>query len=142
MAEEPRFDRAAIIRAAAIIIGGAAIFGLVVPVVGALAVGPWDTLKVSGNEIYRWAYWAIAWALTIWQGSWMIRHVHERIIDDMIVTSVVAAIVLMIVKFIVWIAYEPLNSEGARLFAVTSIDVGGALMLVVVALVGARINRY
>jgi hypothetical protein len=140
--EESRFDWGAIGRASLIIIGVTAVFGLVVPVVGAMAIADWDTLKVSGNEIYRWAYWAIAWGLTVWQGSWMIRHVHERIIDDMLVTSVIAAIVLIIVKVVVWIAYEPTGSEGQRLFAVTGIDAGGALMLVVVAMIGARINRY
>lgn len=142
MADQPRFDRGAILRASAIIIGGAAVFGLAVPIIGALAVSSWDTLKVSGNEIYRWAYWAIAWALTVWQGSWMLRKVHDRIIDDMIVTAALSAILLLVVKFIVWIAYEPISSDGVYLFAITPIDVGGALMLVVVALIGARANRY
>ncbi len=72
----------------------------------------------------------------------MIRQVHERIIDDMLVTSVIAAVVLIIVKFIVWIAYEPVGSEGQPLFAITGIDAGGALMLIVVAMIGARANRY
>ncbi|HEC24264.1 MAG TPA: hypothetical protein ENI95_15255 [Chloroflexi bacterium] len=140
--DEARFDWGAIARASAIIVGVVTAFALIVPVAGALAVGPWDTLKISGSEIYNWAYWAIAWALTIWQGAWMIRRVHERIIDDMLVTSVIAAIALIVVKFVVWILYEPVNEEGQRLFAVTAIDAGGALMLIVVALIGARINRY
>jgi hypothetical protein len=140
--EEARFDWSAIGRASLIIVGVTAVFGLIVPALGAVAVAGWDTLKVSGNEIYRWAYWAVAWGLTVWQGAWMIRQVHERIIDDMLVTSVIAAVFLIIVKFIVWIFYEPIGSEGQRLFAITGIDAGGALMLIVVAMIGARANRY
>lgn len=72
----------------------------------------------------------------------MIREVHERIIDDMLVTSAIAAVALIIFKFVIWIAYEPIGSEGQRLFAITGIDAGGALMLIVVAMIGARANRY
>ncbi len=146
MADEPRFDRAAILRTSAIIIGGAALFGFLVPLAGVF-IAPWNTRNVSGSEIYRWAYWAIAWALTIWQASWMIREVHERIIDDMIVTAIIVAVVLVIVKFVIWIVYDPrINWDpvtlGDRLGPITAIDAGGALMLIVVALIGARINRY
>ncbi len=140
--EESRFDWGAIGRVSLIIIGVTVVFGFAVPVLGAVAVAGWDTLKVSGNEIYRWAYWAIAWALTIWQGSWMLREVHERIIDDMLVTSVIAAVVLVIFKVIIWFVYEPIGSEGQPLFPITGIDAGGALMLIVVAMIGARANRY
>jgi hypothetical protein len=144
---EPLYDWPEIFRAVGIIILGAAAFGLIVPIVGALAVGSWDTFNVSGSEIYRWLYWVIAWALTVWQGARLIRDVSERIIDDMLVVALVSAVALLLVKFIVWIAYEPrinydLDPLGVPIFALTGIDVAGALALVIVALVGARANRY
>lgn len=142
--EEQRFDWRAIARATSIIIGITALFGLITPVVGAFidGNGPIDTGVVSGSQIYRWLFWTIAWALTIWQASWMIRHVGDRIIDDMLVTSILAAIVLIIVKFIVWLIFEPTGPDGQQLLPITAIDAAGGLMLVVMALVGARINRY
>ena len=142
MEDEPRFDWPAIGRASAIIVAGAAAFGLIVPVVGALAVESWNTQNISGHEIYRWVYWAIAWGLTIWQGAWMLREVHERIIDDMLVTSVIVAVVLLVVKVIIALIYWPIDSDGNSIFLITAIDAGGALMLVIVALVGARVNKY
>ena len=142
MVDEPRFDWHAIIRVSGIIIGVTAAFGLIVPVVGALARESWNTQNLSGNEIYRWVYWAIAWALTVWQGSWMLREVHDRIIDDMLITSVLAGVILLIVKIVINILYWPISSDGDTLPLITAIDAGGALMLIVVALIGARINKY
>lgn len=141
-AQESRFDWPAIMRVSGIIVGVSAAYGLIVPVAGALAVTEWDTLKVSGNEIYRWLYWAIAWGLTVWQGSWMRKAVHDRIIDDMIVVAVITAIALIIVKVIIWFIYEPVNSAGTTLLPITSIDAGGALIMVVVAFIGAGTNRF
>ena len=144
------YDWPAITRAAAFIVVITGAFGLIVPVAGALAVGPWDTLKISGSEIYRFAYWAIAWGLTIWQGQWMLNEVgHDKIINDMLVTAAIVAVVLVVIKFIVWIVYQPINYDPATYnpanldyqFAITAIDAGGALLLVVVALIGARINQ-
>ena len=130
--------------------GPEAVWTIAAPLAGALAVGPWDTLKISGSEIYRFAYWAIAWGLTIWQGQWMLNEVgHDKIIDDMLVTAAIVAVALIIIKFIVWIAYQPIRYDPATFdpanpqyqFAITAIDAGGALLLAVVALVGARINQ-
>lgn len=141
--EDSRFDWPAIIRASAFIVGITALYAFVVPVAGAFAVAEWDTLILSGNEIYRWLFWIIAWGITVWQGSWMLNEVHDRIIDDMLVTSVVAAIALLIVKFIIWIVYWPMDAETlVRYGPITPIDAGGALMLVVVALIAARANRF
>lgn len=142
MAEEPRFDWSAILQATAIIVGVTAVIGFVVPIVGTLALDLNNTGRVSGNQIYRWGYWAVSWALTIWQGAWMVRKVHERIIDDMLVTSVIAAVVLFIIKIIIAFVYEPVGRDGQLLSVVTSVDAGGALILVMVALIGARTNRY
>jgi hypothetical protein len=150
MAEDSRFDWHAITRAAAFIVIITGAFGLIVPVAGALAVGPWDTLKISGSEIYRFAYWAIAWGLTIWQGQSMLNRVgHDKIIDDMLVTAAIVAVALILIKFVIWIAYQPINYDPATYnpanldyqFAITAIDAGGALLLIVVALIGARINQ-
>lgn len=144
MAEEHRFDWGAIFRACGIIAGISAAYALIVPIAGAFIDGnanTWTTQTVAGHEIYQWVFWALAWGLTVWQGAWMIRHVHERIIDDMLVTSVLCAIVLMIVRFIVWAIYAPVRADGP-IWPVTGIDAGGALILIVVALVAARINRY
>jgi hypothetical protein len=141
--DEGRFDWRAIARVCGIIVGVTAIFALVVPVVGAFidGNGPLDTRTISGHQIYRWLFWLIAWGLTIWQAGWMLREVGERIVDDMLVTSIIVAIALMIVKVIVWLAYEPV-ANGTLQLPITSIDAAGALMLIVIALVGARMNRY
>jgi hypothetical protein len=141
--DEGRFDWRAIARVSGIIVGVAALYALIVPVVGAFidGNGPLDTRTVSGHQIYRWLFWAIAWGLTILQAGWMLREVGERIVDDMLVTSIIVAIALMIVKIIVWLAYEP-ASGGALLPPITAIDAAGGLMMIVIALVGARMNRY
>jgi hypothetical protein len=142
MAEEPRFDWPAISRVIGIVAGGAAIYGFVIPLVITLAFGLYNTGIVAGNEIYLWVFWAIAWGLTIWQGSWMLRRVGDKIIDDMLVMSMIVAVILIIVRIIISIAYAPVDSNGNDLTLLTGIDAGGALMLIVVALVGARVNKY
>lgn len=142
--QEPRFDRRAILRALLVIVGGTALAALLVPVAGALidGDGPLTTENVSGHTIYQWGIWVLAWGLTIWQGAWMLRTVGEKIIDDMLVTGILAAVLLVVVKVVVWIIYWPLDSTGTRLAPITPIDVGGALLMLVVAVIAARVNRY
>jgi len=146
---ERRLDWPAILRSAGIVFAVTTAYALIVPIIGALLVREiiplpydWDVLKISGHEIYRALYWILAWGLIIWRGSVMIREVHERIIDDMLVASALTAVAMLAVKFIVWIFYEPVSSDGVRLFPITGFDVGGALLLLVVGLIAARINRY
>ena len=117
------------------IVGGAALVGFVVPPVATLALKLYNTGTVAGNDIYRIVFWATAWGLTVVQGAWMLRHVGERIIDDMLVVAIISALALMIVKFIIWLVYAP---EGWF----TGLDAGGALLLIVVALIAARTNRF
>jgi hypothetical protein len=142
MAEEPRFDMPAILRALAIIVGVTGLFGFLVPVVVTLAFKLVNTGPAAGNEIFRWAFWAIAWALTIWQGSVMLRRVHDAIIDDMILTAAIAAVLLLIIKFIMALVYVPIRSNGELVPLLSTIDVGGALILIVVAVIGSRTNRF
>lgn len=143
MAEaEPRFDWSAIFRAAAIIIVGTAILGFAVPPAITLAQQLGHTGRVAGNDLFRWGFWAVAWALTIWQGAWMRRQVGDRIWDDMVVVAAIVAVALMLTKIMIALIYEPISSEGDLLPVVTSIDTGGALILVVVALIGAGTNRF
>ncbi len=142
MADEPRFNWSAIFRVVAIVVGGAAIIGFVVPPVATLAFKLYHTGIVAGNEIYQWAYWVVAWALTIWQGSWMLRRVGDKIIDDMLVMSMIAAPTLVVIKLVIAFVYQPLGSDGQPLAILSFIDAAGALVLIVVALVGARINKY
>jgi hypothetical protein len=142
--DENRFDWGAIARATGIVVGITTAYALIIPIVGAFidGNGPLTTSTISGHEIYRWLYWGLAWGLIIWQASWMIRNVGDRIIDDMLVTSVFVAITLLIVKVITSIIYAPVDSDGQNLFLIGGIDAAGALMVFVVALIGARINRY
>jgi len=142
MAEEPRFDWQAIFRVVGIIVGGAAVFGLAVPPLVTLAFGLVNTGIAAGNEIFQWLFWIVAWGLTIWQGAWMLRRVGDKIIDDMLVVSLIAAPTLVVIKMIIALVYQPVNSDGQLLTILTAIDAGGALMLIVVALVGARVNKY
>jgi len=145
---EARFDWPAIGVAVGLIVGITSVFAIAVPVAGALLVneqfGPtdWNTLTISGSVFYRFFFWAISWGLTVWQGAVIMRKVkHDRIIDDMLVTAVASAILLtFIVKVIVWIAFQPINPDNSPQFFITSIDAGGALLLIVVALIGARAN--
>ncbi len=146
---ERKLDWNAVLRSVAIVGAVTTAYALIVPIIGALLVREviplpydWDVLKISGHEIYRILYWVLAWGLIIWRGAVMIREVHERIIDDMLVASVLIAIVMLAMKIVVWVFYEPINSDGMRLFPITAFDVGGALLVFVVALVAARINRY
>nr|MBN1228434.1 hypothetical protein [Anaerolineae bacterium] len=142
MAHESRFDFAAIARVTGIIVVVTGIIGFAVPALLTIALKLGHTGTVSGHEVFRFGYWAVAWGLTVWQGSWMLRRVHERIIDDMMVVAVLAAVLLLIVKFVIALVYEPTNRAGELLPLVTSIDVGGALMLILVAFIGARVNKY
>lgn len=144
------YDWPAIIRAAATIVIITGAFGLIVPVAGALAVGPWDTLKISGSEIYMFAFWAIAWGVTIWQSQWVRNQVgQDSIINDMLVTVAIVAVALIIIRLIVWVIYDPIRYDPATYNPanldyrgpITAIDAGGALLLAVVALIGARINQ-
>jgi hypothetical protein len=142
MAEEPRFDIPAIFRALAIIVGVTGLFGFLVPVIVTLAFKLVNTGPAAGNEIFRWAFWAVAWALTIWQGSVMLRRVHDAIIDDMILTAAIAAVLLLIIKFIMALVYVPVRSNGELVPLLSTIDMGGALILIVVAVIGSRANRF
>ncbi len=142
MADEPRFDWGAILSAIAVIVGVTAVLGFLVPAVLTLALGLGHTGRVAGNDAYRWGFWAVAWILTIWQGAVMLRKVHDRIVDDMLVTSIVAAVVLFLVKIVITLVYEPISGRGTLLPIVSSLDTGGALILVLVALIGARVNRF
>jgi hypothetical protein len=141
MADEPRFDWSAIFRVVAIVVAGAGVIGFAVPPIATLAFGLYNTGIAAGNEIYQWIYWAAAWGLTIWQGAWMLRRVGDKIIDDMLVMSMIAAAVLVLLKIVINFIYLPVSSDGQS-FILSGIDAGGALMLIVVALIGARINRY
>ncbi len=137
-----RFDWPAILRASGIIIGIAAAYAFVVPVAGALVLESWDTLTISGHEIYRWLFWALAWGLVVWQGNWMLNAVHDRVIDDMMVVGAVTALALLVVKVIVWFAFWPTNGAGERLLLIAPLDVAGALMIFVAAFVAARANQF
>jgi hypothetical protein len=137
MAEEPRFDWPAIFRVVGIVVAGAAAVGFIVPPVATLAFKLYNTGVAADNEIYQVVYWVVAWGLTIWQGSWMLRRVGDKIIDDMLVMSIIAAPTLMLLKIIINLIYVPIESG-----ILGAIDAGGALLLIVAALVGARVNKY
>ena len=141
---EPRFDWGAIFRASGIVVLIAGGLGLLIPIAGAFADGdgPLNTRNISGNEIYQWGYWAIAWGLLIWQGNWMLRVVGDKIIDDMLVTGILVALILSVLKIVIWVIYEPQSTVGVSIDPFTAIDAGGALLCVAVALIAARANRY
>lgn len=142
-----RFDWPAIGKSLAFVVGIPTVLAFVIVLGLALTVNEYigandlDTLKVSGSFLYRFAFWASAWGVVLWRGAVMIREVHERIIDDMLVLAVVATIILFIVRIIVWISFEPVNSDGSPQFFLTSVDAGGALLMILVALIAARANR-
>ncbi len=145
--QQPPLDWRAIFRVAGIVTGATALFGIAIPLIGALigeavgGTGPLNTRVISGHELYRWLYWAVSWGVMFWQGQWMLRRVGKQNINDMLVTAIITAVALMIVKFVVWIVYDPVNS-GQRLFAITAIDAMGALALLIVGFIAARINAF
>jgi hypothetical protein len=55
--------------------------------------------------------------------------------------GVIVAAVLFALKMLIALIYEPISSEGALMPIITSLDTGGALILIFVALVGAGANR-
>src|SRR5690606_36689502 len=138
---EPRFDWGAIFRAATIVIVVTAIIGFAIPPIMTIALGYNHTGRVAGNDLYRWAYWGVAWALTIWQGAWMRRVVGDRIWDDMAFVSVIVAEVRFVRKLLMPLIYEPISSEGELMPIVTTLDTGGALILIFVSFLGAGTNR-
>ena len=140
--DQPRLDWRAIGRSVLIIVLSAALFAFVVPIVGALAIDSWDTLNITGSEIYRWLFWIVAWVVIFVQGSWMLRHVHEAIVNDLLVVTAIADVLLFALKFIVWLVFWPISEEGVRLFAITGIDVFGAVGAILIAFVAARVNQY
>ena len=148
MAEQQTpLDWRAIFRVAGIVTGATALFGIAIPLIGALigeavgGTGPLNTRVISGHELYRWLYWAVSWGVMFWQGQWMLRRVGKQNINDMLVTAIITAVALIIAKFVVWIVYDPVNS-GQRLFAITAIDAMGALALLIVGFIAARINAF
>ena len=135
MSEEPRFDWGGIFRSSGIIIGGSAIIGFAVPLIVTPLFSLGTTQVVADSVLYWIAYWVVAWALTFVQGAWMLKNVGDKIIDDMLVIAIVSALGLVILRFVIWLVYEPQQ-------AFTTLDAGGALLLVVVALIAARTNRF
>ena len=135
--EEPRFDWGGIFRSAGIIVGGAGVLGFIIPPIATLAFSLGTTEVVASNVIYQIVYWASAWGLTVLQGSWMLRTVGDKIIDDMLVIAIISALGLVILKLIIWLVYE-----GPSQLPFTGLDAGGALLLILVALIAARANKY
>jgi hypothetical protein len=142
MTEEPRFDWPTIFRSVAIIVGASALVGFAIPPLLTLAFGMYNTGYAAGNDIFNWGFWIAAWIATFVQGAYFLKHVGTKIVDDMLVVAIGSMILLVIVKFIVAIVYLPITQDGQPLPLMTGIDAGGALMIVVVALIAARMNRY
>jgi len=142
MAEEPRFDWPTIWRSIAIIVGIPTVIGFAAPPLLTLAFGQVNTGYAAGNEIFNWGFWLVAWGLTFAQAAYFLRHVGDKIIDDMLVVAIISAFMLVVIKLIVAVVYLPLSADGKALSLMTPTDAGGALMMVVVALIGARLNRY
>ncbi len=141
MADEPRFDWPAILRVVGIITAVSAVIGFGAPIVFTLVLSKVNTGPVAGSQIYRLVYWLAAWALMFWQGQWMLNTVGDKIIDDMLVTSVIIAVLMMVIMFVVWIVYVPVNAGGQPI-VLTGFDAIGAVGLLIIGVVAARINRY
>lgn len=142
MAEEPRFDWPSILRSIAIIAGVTGLLGFALPPALTLALTLYKTGFVAGNDLFTWGFWAVAWILTFVQGAWILRHVGTKIIDDMLVVAIGSAFLLFVLKLIIAFVYEPISPDGKALPIANGIDAGGAVMLVIVALIAARANRY
>ena len=142
MSEEPRFDWPTILRSVAIIVGASTVVGFAIPPIITLAFGLFNTGYAAGNEFFNWGYWVVAWIATFVQGAYFLRHVGEKIVDDMLVVAIVSMIALVIIKFIVAIVYLPITADGQPVSLMTGIDAAGALAIVVVAMVAARMNAY
>jgi hypothetical protein len=144
-------------RALAIIVIIPTVYAFAVPPLLGTALGHAHTGPLAGSQVYRFPFWIIAWGLILWQGTWMRKAVHDRIFDDMAVTTVAAAGILLGVKFVTWFIFEPANTctvpmdqvtvNNIRdvcnvLSFVTMIDVLAAVIAVVLGFVGALANRF
>lgn len=139
---EPRLDWGAILRAVAVVIIGSALVGFIVPPALTVAFQYGHTGVVAGSDWFRWGFWAVAWALTIWQGAWMRRAVGDRIWDDMVVVAVIVGALLLAMKVVIALVYEPLNEAGELMPIITALDTFAALILLIVAIIGAGANRF
>src|SRR5690349_19642453 len=120
MSEESRFDWGSIFRSSGIVVGGAGLIGFIVPPLFTLILSLGTTQRVVDSDIYQFVFWAVAWGLVFPQGTWMLKHVGDRIIDDMLVIAIISALALLILRLIIFVVY------GASL-PFTAIDAGGAL---------------
>jgi hypothetical protein len=138
---EGRFSWPHIFRAAGIIVGGAAVVAVAAPLIWAFSDGngPASTADGFSNTLVLWLVWAVAWGLTFLMGQRMIKEVGDKIIDDMLVTGITAALGILIVKVVTWIFYV----QGlSTVLPISPVDGASFLVTVVVALVAARINQY
>lgn len=140
--DEPRFDWPAIGSALLVIVLVPTIYAFAVPPLAGMALNMPSTGPIAGNDIYRWGFWGLAWGMIIWRGAWMARVVHERIVDDMLVTSAAAAAILLGVKFLIWVFYAPVNANNELISFITPIDTLAAVVALGIAWLGARANRY
>ena len=151
------FNWRAIGRALAIIVLIPAAYAFAVPPILGTALNYLDTGPIAGNIIYRLVFWGIAFALILWQGSWMRQVVQAQILDDMALTGTVATFILIGVKFAVWFIYKPVinctipvaqvtvdnfMTACTRINFLDMTDVIAAVAAIVLSFIGALANRF
>ena len=138
----PRFDWSEIQKAVIIVAIGCLLFGLAVPIIGAV-LGAGDTGPTAGNDIFLWAFRAVMWGLIIWRGAVMGQVVGDRIVDDMLVMAAVASIVWLVVKVgVVVVVFEAVGPDGVpnSLIEINDLFAIGAALLI--SWLGAKANRF
>ena len=138
----PRFDWPEILKAVIVTGIGSLIYAVAVPIIGAL-LGSGNTGPTAGNDIFLWTSRGVLWALIIWRGAAMGRVVGDRIVDDMLVSAVLASGVWLVIKIVVIVLiYGAVKADGTPVALVDLNDLLGIVAALVISWLGAKANRY
>ena len=112
------------------------------PIIGAL-IGGGDTGPTAGNDIFLWIFRAVLWGLIIWRGTAMGSVVGDRIVDDMVVTAAIAAVVWLLAKvIIVVLIYQAVGPDGTSNSLVEINDLLAMGAAIFISWLGAKANRF
>ena len=139
---EPRFEWPEIFKVVAFTTAGSLAYAIIIPLIGA-ALGPsGSTGPTAGSDVFLWSSRGLLLALIIWRGATMGRLVGDRIVDDMLVGSVVAFVGWLLVKIVVLVIIYQGEAEGQPIPLIHVSDLITPPAAVFVSWLGAKANRF
>ena len=113
-------------------------------IVGAFRGSDFGSATVfAGNDIFLWIFRAVLWGLIIWRGTAMGSVVGDRIVDDMVVTAAIAAVVWLLAKvIIVVIIFQAVGPDGTSNSPIEINDLLAMGAAVFISWLGAKANRF